>query len=218
MSAFTPRPFAFMRMTHEALRAGFATLATAAEAGELDTVRDEYARLRRVIEVHAAQEERAFFPLLDRLFDGAVAKAGLRDAHAREEAHQQAFEAALAGDDAAAVRQALSAWSGSFETHLVDEETVMMPLTQKVAPTLEGRAAAVGDILAVDWQALKDDHLPYVTASLAANKPYGPTRMFVSALQIAAGDRYAELAPIVAASVPAAVGDQLRVHGHLPAA
>lgn len=93
----------------------------------------------------------------------------------------------------------------------------MMPLTERVAPTLDGRAAAVREILDVDWAALERDHLPYVVSTLAATKPYGPVRMFVAALQAAAGDRYGELSPIVVASVPAATAEMLRGHGHLGA-
>ena len=42
MSDFQVRPFAFMRLTHDALRAGFATLQSLAEAGDLDAVAREW--------------------------------------------------------------------------------------------------------------------------------------------------------------------------------
>lgn len=216
MSQFNVRPFAFMRLTHEALREGILALQAHADDGDLAAVNDEYVRLRAVIDIHAAQEEGRFFPLLDELFDGAVAKAGLREAHEREESHQAAFEGALAVRDVRAVREALAAWAVSFEAHLADEEAVMMPLTQRVAPTLEGRAAAVRTLLEVDWDGLRTHHLPYVVRTLAATRPFGPTRMFIAALQLAAGERYGELAPVVEDALPAALRDQLSALGHLP--
>jgi len=212
---FTVRPFAFMRLTHEALRAGFARLVAHAESGDLPAVQQEYDGLRPVLVLHAEHEEQVFFDLLDERCDGAVEAAGLRDAHVREEGHQQAFEAALAARDLAGVREALAGWASSFEEHLAHEEEVMMPLTQRVAPTVEGRAAAVGTILDVDFDALKSDHLPYVVHTLATTKPYGPTRMFVAALQAAAGPRYAELTPVLRRALPEALQGQLQAHGHL---
>ncbi len=215
MSEFTVRPFAFMRLTHEALRAGLAGLVESAEAGDLAGVRSGFGALRPVIRLHAQHEEQVFFPMLDRLFDGAVEKGGLRDAHVREEAHEERLASALETGDLPAARAAVADWQSSFEAHLVDEEELMMPLTAQVAPTQEGRAAAVREILELDWAALKTVHLPYVAASLAANKPYGPVRMFVAALQSAADERYAELEPVLRAALPAPVAASLQQHGHL---
>lgn len=197
------------------LRAGFAALSRAAADGDLDAIRGEYGELRKAIAVHQLHEDEVFFPMLDEQFDGAVRDAGLRETHVAEEERQAAFEAALASNDLAAVRSALEAWAAPFEAHLVHEEEVMMPLTQKVAPTLEGRAAAVGRILDADWRALEVDHLPYVVRTLGTTKPYGPVRMFVAALQVSAGERYTRLAPIVDRWLPGGVADMLRVHGHL---
>jgi len=213
--SFTVRPFAFMRLTHEALRTGFARLVQLAGVDDVEAVELEYSELKLALEIHAAQEEAAFFPLLDARFDGAVERAGLRDAHEREQALQDAFEAALSDRDPASVRRALADWAPSFEQHLKKEEEVMMPLTQKIAPTLAGRAAAVADILDVDWEGLKTDHLPYVVRALSTTKPYGPNRMFVAALQAAAGPRYAELTPIVSRAMTATMAAQMRAHGHL---
>ncbi|MCA9557004.1 MAG: hemerythrin domain-containing protein, partial [Myxococcales bacterium] len=175
---FTVRPFAFMRLTHEALRAGFADIRAAVHEGaSVDAVRARYVDLARCIAVHAAQEDQMFFPILDARFDGAVRDADLRTAHAREDALQAAFEDALERADRDALRVAVDAWAPSFEAHLADEEAVMMPLTQTVADTPEGRAAVVRRIMEVDWEGMKRDQLGYVTASLAATKPLGPVRM-----------------------------------------
>jgi iron-sulfur cluster repair protein YtfE (RIC family) len=214
MPDFDVRPFAFMRLTHEALRDGFGRLDAAIAAGDLAGARQEYQALSPVIALHARQEEAVFFPTLDRLFDGAAEKGGLRDAHEREDALQEALAAALEGADLGALAAAAAAWRVSFEEHLAHEEDVMMPLTIRVAPTLEGRAAVVRQILEVDFDALGSDLVPYVAASLARTKPFGPLRMFAAALQVASGERYGELAPALHAAVPHDTSAQLARLGH----
>lgn len=91
----------------------------------------------------------------------------------------------------------------------------MMPLTQWVAPTAEGRAEVVGKIMSLDWEALKSAHLPYVVEQLSETKPYGPLRMFVAAVQAASGDRYSDLEPVVRSALPAQKVELLQGHGHL---
>lgn len=215
MSDFVVRPFAFMRLTHDALRSGFAAVRAAANAGDLETAAAQWRALCAVIALHMKQEEASFFPLLDRLFDDAVANAKLRDTHEREVAHEERVEAAFAAQDVVALVAALDAWAPDFEAHLAHEEEVMMPLTERVAPTLEGRAAAVHEILAVDWSELRSTQLPYVAKALASTKPYGAVRMFVSAVQAAAGARYHELQPILREALPAEMVAMLVEHGHL---
>ena len=215
MSQFTVRPFAFMRLTHEALRAGFQELVYMAEGhAPVEELRARYAALARVIALHARQEEEVFFPILDAVADNAVTKAGLRDTHEHEEDNQAAVEAALKNGDIALICATLQAWAPDFESHLAEEEAVMMPLTRQVADTLEGRAAAVRHIMAVDWQELMEAHLPYVTRALGQTKPYGPVRMFVAAVQAASGERYAEIEPILMAALPLEVVMRLGSHGH----
>ncbi|TNF37596.1 MAG: hypothetical protein EP329_02735 [Deltaproteobacteria bacterium] len=218
MPEFTVHPFAFMRLTHDALRAGFAKLRAAADAGDLAALRAAYPATRQVIALHAAQEERAFFPLLDDLFEGVTEKAALREAHQREAAYQERFEAALEAGDAELVRGALANWTGSFEEHLVHEEEVMMPLTPRTADTLEGRARHVRRIMEVDWRALAEVQIPWVVAALAETKPYGPVRMFVAALEVSAGDAWGELQAAVRGALQPELVRQLEAHGHLAAA
>ncbi len=216
MTDFTVRPFAFMRLTHDALRAGFAEVRAAIAAGSAPAeVRETYGALRRALELHAAQEEQVFFPVLDERCGGAVREAGLRDAHEREEAHQLAFEAALAEGEQRAMAATIEAWAPSFEAHLADEEAIMMPLTHKTADTAEGRALVVRRIMETDWEALKRDQLGYVVASLSRTKPFGPLRMYVAAVQVAAGSAYGELEPIVRAALPAEQLQKLTSLGHL---
>jgi hypothetical protein len=217
MSDFVIRPFAFMRLTHEALRAGFSAIQVAAAAGDLAAAADANTALSRVIELHKRHEEEVFFAMLDEHFDGVVTKAGLRETHEREHALQEAVNAALDAGDLQALNSAIDQWAPAFEAHLAEEEEVMMPLTELIAPTLEGRAAAVHEIMAVDWAQLAQVHLPYVVRSLSMTKPYGPLRMFVAAVQIAAGDRFGTLEPVIRDALPAEKVAMLTEHGHLSA-
>lgn len=215
MSEFVVRPFAFMRLTHEALRDGFSQLSAAAAAGDFDRAASSFTELLDVIDLHKEHEERVFFPMLDELFDGAVAKAGLRENHVNEDAIAVRVDVAIEARDLATLQQSLTEWAPSFEAHLFEEEEVMMPLTERVAPTLEGRAAAVHEILAVDWERLKTIQIPYVVRSLSATKPYGPLRMFVAALQVAAGEEYGGLEECIRSALPAEKVAMLVEHGHL---
>lgn len=189
---FEVRPFAFMRLTHDAVRDGVQRCQSlAAELpGAARELRAVYDETRRCIEVHASIEERGFFPLLDRLFDDVALQAGFRDEHAEEEARHRAilssFEALDAGLDGAGRELAwqLSVWEREVETHLVHEEEVMMPLTQRVADTLDGRAEAVRAIIDTDRANVEAVLVPWVASRLEATKPFGPVRMFVSALQV----------------------------------
>ncbi len=190
-------------------------MSAAAERGDLEQVGLELTALQGAIQLHARHEEEVFFPLLDRLFDDAVLNANLRDAHEREDKYEAALIAALEAEDIDAVRDAITAWAPSFEKHLVDEEEVMMPLTQRVHETVEGRAAAVADIVALDWSTFQEKQLPYVLRSLSDTKPYGPLRMYVAAVEISTGERFSELQSIIATNVAPEKADLLRQHGHL---
>lgn len=217
MSEFVPRPFAFMRLTHEALRVGFAELGGCAERGDIEGAAAVWNGLRDVVALHKQQEEEAFFPLLDEQFDGAVERAGLRSTHLEEEEHERMIEAAIAAGDADALRRAWATWSAAFERHLFEEEEVMMPLTQRVAPTIEGRARAVRTLLDVDWNGLRDRQLPYVVSALERARPFGQLRMFVAAVQLSSGDRYDELVPVIRGALSEDAAAQLANLGHLDA-
>lgn len=188
---FQVRPFAFMRLTHEAIRDGVARCQTLAAQlpGSAAELRDVYDQTRTCIEIHASLEERGLFPLLDRLFDQAAERAGFREEHTAEDARHaailQAFDALDAGapDGVAALTRLLGEWSAEVENHLVHEEDIMMPLTQQVADTVEGRAQAVRAIIDTDRDSVEQQLVPWVAARLEATKPFGPVRMFVEALR-----------------------------------
>jgi len=209
---FTVRPFAFMRLTHEAVRAGVAqavelatVLTTDRTAETLDALESVYGQTRRGIEIHALLEERAFFPLLDSRFDGVCTREGLAQEHADDERRHAAIQRGLAtmrqtptDDNAASVHRQIADWARETEHHLKHEEDVMMPLTMQVAQTEQGRARAVRDIMDVAWDAVVDELSPWVAHSLETNRPFGQLRMFIGAMMVThqASERARVAAPL----------------------
>ncbi|MCO4747246.1 MAG: hemerythrin domain-containing protein [Proteobacteria bacterium] len=228
---FVVRPFAFMRLTHEGIRAGLAEVGAALETLEAEpnlahrqSLHDTMEALCRVIHVHADIEEDGFFPLLDSQFANAAGNAGFAKEHVEEDACHDRVRAAIEGladpTDASArgvLREAVAVWLASCEAHLLHEEEVMMPLTQKVHATQEGRAAAVGKIIAsVPEEQVDGTLLPYVLERLEKTKPFGPLRMFVEATRMSMGpDRFARAAPVVRTHLSAEAVGKLESLGSL---
>ncbi len=221
-ASFQVRPFAFMRLTHEAIRDGVARCLALAEtlddADDLATLRQTWEDTRTGIRVHAALEDRGFFPMLDARFDGPAERAGFRIQHSDEDARHQRIEQALAGfsfdappaavaSAAWKLRAELASWGQEVERHLVHEEDVMMPLTQQVADTVEGRAAAVRSIIDTAREDTEQLLLPWVVQRLEASRPYPQLRMFVAAWrEVHGGDPLEQVeAPVRRALSPAAV-------------
>ena len=201
-----------MRLTHDAIREGMNDLQKAASELEqgptaLSKVQSTLAELRRCILLHAKQEDERFFKILNELFDGVVDKAGIPREHEVDIKDVRTVEERLAEfgagrATAAAVREALNHWVAAAEAHLVHEEEVMMPLTEKVADAVEGRAAAVHRILSVDLDEYRAHQLPYVTRQLSRAEQPGKLRMYVAALKLVASpEEYATYSGLIARSV-----------------
>ena len=145
---FTLLAFALMRNSHESLRAAIKEMtALLSDLSQLGALRQKFAEYMRVIHVHGEMEDLNMFPLLDSV-NGSPLDLGA--AHIEDDALRVAVSKALDfGGDTASEDQ-LSAIKSSFENfvafhlnHFVVEEKLMMPLTQKVHPTPQGRARAV---------------------------------------------------------------------------
>ncbi|TNE88812.1 MAG: hypothetical protein EP330_13560 [Deltaproteobacteria bacterium] len=218
MSEFQVRPFAFMRLTHEAIRICRSTFLAHVEAfaadpsdARLEELAHGWAELRRCIRLHAAQEEAGFFPMLDEMFDGAASHAGFHGQHEGEDAHFERIESLIqaCGDDRgriAELQAAAEAWAADNEHHLKHEEDIMMPLTQKVADTVDGRAAAVKRIIdAADRSESEQWQMPWVLSKLNEARPFGMVRMYAAALKtIHTDEEFARISP----SLAAVVGDE----------
>gem|GEM_PF-2659017 len=212
------RPFAFMRLTHEAVRYNVARcLALARQLCEepdlvtASALRERFDELRRAFEVHARIEDRGFFPLLDAHFGPVCAQAGFGEDHRHE--HGQLAQLALAIDgvattrdrsEAETLRDHLLRWAEEVADHLVREEDVVMPLAGRVSDTVEGQGAAVRAIIDTDRADVERILVPWVLRGLDASQPLGPVRMFVLALRASHDDdAWARIAPGLRAALSA---------------
>lgn len=151
-----PMPFAIMRNAHEALRASIVLQAQRLDAGDVRGFAGEWRTFQRGLAVHMAMEDKFMFGLLDEVGSGGISAAGIPAEHLEDLRFAAAVDAALAGGDAKAVREAWAAWREDHLHHLQHEEDVMMPLTQKTAATPEARARVAHDRLLVPSEALPD--------------------------------------------------------------
>mmetsp|Transcript_31766 Transcript_31766/g.49706 ORF Transcript_31766/g.49706 Transcript_31766/m.49706 type:complete len:536 (-) Transcript_31766:350-1957(-) len=215
----TVRPFAVMRLTHEAIRAGIIQINAFAEYGKFEEALKQYDTLREAIQVHATHAELGLFPLLDRLFDNVCTKANLKDEHDadfkfEEEIRNTLLEATKPAGDATAAIQKVADWSTEHEKHLQHEEEVVMPLIEKVAETVEAQGAEMQKIIASHLVGFEDILLPFVANKLDHSKPFGPVKMFVEALQMSSTPAtFARFVAIIRANVKASTAEQLDEQG-----
>jgi len=130
--------FAVMRNTHEAIRGAIKDCDAAVEAGDVKSLSSHFQELQKCVEMHAAMEDKGFFPLLDSKSDGAVKKNGLFEIHHEDEKLSGALTGLLKAEDASeeAIKEAYAAWKAYHLEHLKKEESIMMPLVPKMAKQL----------------------------------------------------------------------------------
>jgi len=173
-----------MRLTHDAIRHGLKELTDKAVAGDVSGAEATFGEIMAILEVHMKMEDLIFFPILNDLFDGVIAKELLGDEHLEDQKKTGALRKALADkEDVETVKRLAGEWAKSHEEHLEHEEKVMMPLTEKVAPTLELRGRAMNAILHADWDGFKSHQLGPVLKRIEASKPFGALKMIIQALQ-----------------------------------
>jgi histidine triad (HIT) family protein len=185
------RPFAMMRLAHEAVRIDADQLEKQALVGDVAGVVSTWTALRRFIDLHMRQEELAFFPKLDGDFDGAVRDAKLRDEHDEDLSSERKVRSAIAAaqDEAsdaslATLKEAVSEWVALHRHHLEHEEEVMMPLTEKIG-TFPDRCAFVHSLIALDQQEFRDFMFPYVVSRLAMGRPPPMLAAYLQSVRIA---------------------------------
>lgn len=156
-----------MRLTHEAIRAGLNNLETLnsnlspATATQLRTAFDE---VKRVIELHAHQEDNAFYPPLEEK------RPNITHAFSEEhEAEHRAFDRlsrqmeSLPGDPSglAEIQASMKDWIAQHRAHLAHEEDVLMEILPK-AFTYGESVAVVRSILEYDLNEFEQFQLGWV--------------------------------------------------------
>lgn len=138
-----------MRNAHEAFRMAMKEMEEALENSDSTTFIKLWKEYQRAVQVHMDMEEIDFFPLLNHMFDGVAGNAGLSDLHTSD--HENSYEIdeliSAAEVDVTQIKPVYETWKAFHLDHFVKEETIMMPLTVKTAPTAEGRCLVVHDKL-----------------------------------------------------------------------
>lgn len=172
----TCQPFSIMRLTHKAIRAGLNRLEalnetlSPATAPQLKSV---FGEVKRVIELHADQEDNAFYPPLE------AKRPNITHAFTEEhEAEHRAFERlslqmeALpnGNGDLNEIQTSMRDWIQQHRDHLVHEEEILMEILPKTFTYVES-VAVVRGILQYDLQEYEQFQLPWVF-----NRLKGPQR------------------------------------------
>ncbi len=163
----TCQPFSIMRLTHEAIREGLnkveslANQLNAINAAELQAA---FKEVKRVIELHASQEDEKFYPPL------AEKEPGITEAftgeHEDESKVFKRIEEALTTIQTDAfqypkAQKLLLDWVADHRKHLEHEEGVLMQLLPKVFSYVES-VSVVRGILAHDVEEFESFQLPWV--------------------------------------------------------
>ena len=173
-----------MRLTHEAIRSGINNLEEITQNLSPDTIgplQENFAALKRVIELHANQEDQVFYPPLEERHPKLT--------HAFSEEHEaehQAFSRlstlidALNGEgpDLGTIKTAMEDWIKQHRAHLVHEEEILMKILPKTFTFVES-VKIVRSILEYDLKEFEEFQLNWVFQRLK-----GPQRkVYLSMLQ-----------------------------------
>lgn len=165
-----------MRLTHEAIRSGLQQLETMnqglspANAGQL---KDAFGEVKRVIELHADQEDNAFYPPLEKK------RPALTHTFSEEhEAEHRAFDHLnnlmedLPKDTSnlPQIQEAMDQWIAQHRDHLVHEEEILMKVLPKAFTYVES-VEVVRSILDYDLDEFEQFQLGWVF-----NRLKGPQR------------------------------------------
>jgi hypothetical protein len=165
------QPFSIMRLTHEAIRSGLNDVAFYAENLSTENVaelRKSFQEVKRIIELHAKQEDNKFYPPLMEKEPGIT--EAFSQEHADESLHFNELEDLLLQiqtDDTLfqSAKIAVNKWVADHRSHLEHEEGVLMAILPKVFTYVES-VEVVRGILDYDVEEFEHFHLPWVFARL----------------------------------------------------
>lgn len=163
----TCQPFSIMRLTHEAIRAGLNRLEEIAQdlsPETLPALKKEFGEVKRAIELHANQEDNAFYPPLEKKRPQLTAAfTHEHDAEHRAFAKltQQLETATGTESDLQEVRSSMSDWIQQHRDHLVHEEDILMKVLPE-AFTYPESVEVVRGILAYDLPEYEQFQLAWV--------------------------------------------------------
>jgi DUF438 domain-containing protein len=163
----TCQPFSIMRLTHESIRAGLNRLEEISQSLNSETLpalKKEFNDLKRVIELHANQEDKAFYPPLEEKSPNITHDF----THEHDEEHRafdrltKLLELATPGQaNLEEIATSMLAWIKQHRDHLVHEEDILMKVLPKVF-TYHESVAVVRGILEYDLKEFEQFQLPWV--------------------------------------------------------
>jgi len=182
---FVVRPFAVMRLSHEAIRFAVKDIEEASKDKDvkIDRLQTIYNDLERMFALHGQQEDDVFFPLLDKKFDEIISKKGILSIHSEDTKLRNNIKESFDSKDK--LIKALKEWTDHLSEHMKVEEEVMMPLTMKTADSVEERGAIVRNIINVNRKEFTQYQFEYVLNKLVKHKPFGAVLMYCKAVQMA---------------------------------
>ncbi len=166
------QPFAILHLTHEAIRVGLEEieqLSIDLNDNATDRCLALYDQTTRIIFLHSAQEDMALYPLVHQKRPGIAEP--FTTAHLHEAANFNNLRMSLerARADAPArqkAAEALRVWLASHRQHLLEEESVLLPLLPQLFDEVES-VAAIRKFVSLGLDAYFGSQLPWVLQRLA---------------------------------------------------
>ena len=220
-SEFVVKPFAIMRVTHEAIRAGMDDVVHALDTvddkcSNLDDFKKVYCDLERCIINHAQHEDKILFPLLNAKFDDVVTKNKIFETHENDEQLREKISLIFKNgcESKGDLIELITGWIDAHEVHLKLEEQVLMPILKTTAETVEERGQIVRQIINVNRKEFSDYQFEYVLRQLVKTKPFGPILMWCKAAQMSSNaDEYDDIRSKIEGIVGAEMWQKLKSKG-----
>jgi len=163
----TCQPFSIMRLTHEAIRTGLNHLEalnnelSPARAPELKTA---FGEVKRVIELHANQEDNAFYPPLEEKrpnITHAFTEEHEVEHRAFDKLSRQMENLPEEASALAEIQASLEDWITQHRAHLAHEEDILMKILPKTFTYVES-VAVVRSILEYDLSEFEQFQLGWI--------------------------------------------------------
>lgn len=169
----TCQPFSIMRLTHEAIRAGLNNLEAINKdlsVASMPQLKSSFQDVKRVIELHASQEDNAFYPPLEEKLPNVT--KDFSDEHdeefrAFEKLTQQIENTDKDNFDLSELQSSMAEWIQQHRAHLVHEEEILMGILPKAFTYVES-VAVVRSILEYDLPEFEQFQLAWVFERLKA--------------------------------------------------
>lgn len=168
------QPFAIMRLTHESIRSGLNEIQGMIDQKEklnVEELKSLYEDVKRIIQLHAKQEEDVFYVELNKKANGVAAPFSTE--HEEEKLAFEKIDGLMNDADStenkALLFEELNKWVDNHHKHLVHEEKELMELLPKVF-TYGESVEVVRSIIGHDLNEFENFHMKWVYDRLNAGQ------------------------------------------------